>query len=113
MVFFTLPVAEVPPKVLLFKKVGEARAEEISGFTAGTRPALPGCVQPEREGEGWLVIKVGVIYSKLWVWARLWIAHRVHLGLDPKFQVRATSITAAAAHKLSLHISVFQQQSRL
>lgn len=93
MVFFTLPVAEVPQKVLLFKKAREAGAEEISGFRAGTHPVLPGCVQPGREGETWLVIKVGVIYSKIWVWAWLWIAHRVHLGLDPKFQVRATSIT--------------------
>jgi len=49
-VFFTLPVAEVPQKVLLFKKDREARAEQISGFRAGTHPALPGCVQPGREG---------------------------------------------------------------
>lgn len=66
-VFFTLPVAEVPQEVLLFKKVREAGAKQVSGFRAGTHPALPGCLQPGRAGGSWLVIKVWVIYSKIWV----------------------------------------------
>lgn len=90
MVSFILPVAEVPPKVLFVKKVVKRDGNWTHGWGAEIHPSLPGCVQPGREGVGELRSHLP---QKNWVYAWLWIAHRVHPCLDSKFQVRTTSVT--------------------
>lgn len=66
-VFFFDLLQKSHRKFCCSRKVREAELDQMAGLGAGTRPELPGCVQPGREGGRWLVSKVGVIYSKIWV----------------------------------------------
>lgn len=109
MVFFILPLAEVSPKVLFVKKVVE-RWELDTRLGSWNPPHTARCVQTGGEGVGevrdHLPPKTGFRhgFGLRAEFIRVWI---------PSFRLEPHLLLTEAAHKLSLHISAYQQQPRL